>query len=122
MVAHHNTLALTLPTNRPLSQPSHSNLRETQMATWKRKGGGGHMETIEAPLRVARLEMSGWRCNIPHLSLKVVLSTGCVLTMLFQYFGLHLGIRGLRICRLYTVIHNKYHNVCSNQIAARSTR
>jgi hypothetical protein len=66
-VAHHNTLALTLPTNHLLSQPSHSSHpRGTQMATWKRKGGGGHLETIEARLREARPEMSGWRCNIPQ--------------------------------------------------------
>jgi hypothetical protein len=42
MVVHRNTLALTLPTRRLLSQPSHSiHPREPQMATWKRKGGGG---------------------------------------------------------------------------------
>lgn len=63
------------------------------MATWRRKGSGGPtpVETREAPLQAAGPEMLGWRCNVPLVFLKVVFSARCVLIMLSQYFGLHLG-------------------------------
>jgi len=85
------------------------------MATWKRKRSGGQtlVETREAPLQAAGPEMSGWRCDVPLLFLKVVLPARCALIMLSQYFGLHLGRVRCFYRLYYMVIYNKYKDVCS---------
>lgn len=81
------------------------------MATWKPKGNGG--QKMEALLRVARPEMSGWRSNIPTIILKGCITYSMCPHYVVPFFGSHFSCV-LRICRLYyLVIHHKYKNVYS---------